>query len=416
MNTEYYIAKQILPHKDKANISKPIVNIAIIAIALGLTVMIIAVSIIIGFKTTISDKIFGFSSHIQIVNFDSNTSYESFPIEKDTFLYQNLQTNPNVTHVQVYATKPGIIKANNSVRGVIVKGIDNTYNWDFFKQHLVAGNPFSIPDTLTDRVLISKKIASMLQLKVGSSFITTFVPNEAGKRPRKRRFIVEGIYETNLDEIDSRFIVADMRHIQSLNNWQPNQISGYEVYIDDYKNIDEETKAIKEEIGFDITPEAQHLKVQSLKEITPQIFDWLALLDMNAWVIIILMLLVAGMNMITGLLVIILEKTKAIGILKTIGARNVSVQKIFLYVGGMLIVKGLIWGNIVGLLICFLQMQFHIIPLDPNTYFMSYVPIKISLFSILALNVGTLVVTFSMLLLPALIITKISPAEAVRFE
>jgi lipoprotein-releasing system permease protein len=416
MNTEYYIAKQILPHKDKANISKPIVNIAIIAIALGLTVMIVAVSIIIGFKTTISDKIFGFSSHIQIVNFDSNTSYESFPILKDTFLYQNLQKNPIVSHVQVYATKPGIVKANNSVQGVVVKGIDGSYNWDFFKEHLIAGKPFTIPDTLTDRVLISKKIASMLQLKVGSSFITTFVPNEAGKRPRKRRFVVEGIYETNLEEIDSRFIVADMRHIQALNNWLPNQITGYEVFLHDYKNIDEDTKAIKEEIGFDISPEAQHLKVQSLKETTPQIFDWLALLDMNAWVIIILMLLVAGMNMITGLLVIILEKTNAIGILKTIGARNVSVQKIFLYVGGMLIVKGLIWGNIVGLLICFLQMQFHIIPLDPNTYFMSYVPIKISLFSILALNIGTLVVTFSMLLLPALIITKISPAEAVRFE
>ena len=416
MNTELFIAKKILPDKDKANISKPIVNIAIIAISLGLAVMIVAISIIFGFKSTISEKIFGFSSHIQVVNFDSNTSFESIPITKDTFLYQNICKNPIVLHCNPYATKPAIVKANNTVKGVVVKGIDATYNWDFFTKHIIEGSSFTIPDTITDKVLISKTLAKLLQLKVGSSFITTFVPNEAGKMPRKRRFSVSGIYETNLQEIDSRFILADIRHIQKLNNWEPNEISGYEVFLHDYKNIDIDVQTIQDEVGYDISPDSQRLKVQSLKDTTPQIFDWLSLLDMNAWVIIILMLLVAGMNMITGLLVIILEKSNTIGILKTIGAKNVSIQKVFLYVGGLLIAKGLFWGNVIGLTLCFLQMQFHIVPLDANTYFMPFVPVKISVLGILALNLGTLIVTMLMLLLPALIISKISPSEAVTFD
>jgi len=416
MNTELYIAKHILPHKNKANISKPIVRIAIFAIALGLAVMIAAVSIIIGFKSTISEKIFGFSSHIQIVNFDANTSFETIPISKDSVLYTELSRKDYVKHIQYFATKPGIIKANETVKGIVVKGIDENYNWDFFNDQIIEGTPFNIPDTLTDRVLISLSIAKLLQLKVNDSFITTFVPNENGKRPRKRKFIVSGIFETNLQEIDDSFILADMRHIQKLNNWEDSQITGMEVFLHGYKNIDANKELIQDIVGFEINPNAEHKKVQTLKETNPQIFDWLSLLDMNAWIIIILMILVAGMNMITGLLVIILEKTNMVGILKTLGARNKSVQKIFLYVGGLLISKGIIWGNIIGIGLCFIQYQFHIIPLDPETYFMSYVPISFSIAAILALNIGTLIITFLMLLIPALIISKISPASAIKFD
>ncbi|HPY81758.1 MAG TPA: ABC transporter permease [Bacteroidales bacterium] len=416
MNVELYIAKKILPHKSTANISKPIVRIAVFAIALGLAVMIVAVSIIIGFKSTISQKLFGFASHIQIVNYDANTSFETVPITKDSILFSKLLECKAVSHVQYFATKPAIIKENNAVKGVVVKGIDTQFTWDFFETHILEGSPFSISNALTDSVLISKEMATLLNLSVHDSFITTFVPNEAGKRPRKRRFIVSGIFETNLQEIDERFILADMRHIQSLNYWDSTQVSGYEIFLKSHKTIENDKETIQNIVGYEIYQDKEYLKTQSLQEINPQIFDWLSLLDMNAWVIIFLMVLVAGLNMITGLLVIIIEKTNMIGILKTIGARNTQVQKVFLYVGGLLITKGLLWGNIIGIGLCFLQYAFHIIPLNPETYFMSFVPISFSVPAILLLNIGTLCITMIMLLLPALFISKLSPIEAVSFD
>lgn len=417
MNTELYIARHILPRKNTTNISKPIVNIAIIAIALGLAVMIIAVSIIVGFKSTISEQIFGFSSHIEIVNFDNNSSYETLPIQKDSNLIKNLQNEEIVTGVQVYATKPGLIKVNNTARGIIVKGIDETYNWHFIEKHLIEGSILQFPpDTTTDNVVISKTLANLLGLSISDKFTTSFVPNDANKKVRKRSFIVSGIYETHLNEIDDRFILADIRHIQDLNNWEPNQISGYEVFLQDYKLLDKQKETINDIVGYDISPDSQKLQVETLQEKTPQIFDWLSLLDMNAWLIIALMILVAGMNMITGLLVIILEKTTMIGILKSIGAQNTNIRKIFLYVGSLLIGKGLFWGNVVGLMLCILQQQFHLITLDPTIYFMSYVPISLSFTYILLLNIGTFILTTAMLIIPSMVITKISPSEAIRFD
>ncbi len=417
MNTELYIARHILPRENTTNISKSIVNIAIIAIALGLAVMIIAVSVIVGFKSTISEQIFGFSSHIEIVNFDNNSSYETLPIQKDPTLISNLKKEKNVTAVQVYATKPGLIKVNNTARGIIVKGIDTTYNWSFIQNHLIDGETLTFPsDTTTDNVVISKTLADLLGLSLHDKFTTSFVPNDANKKVRKRSFIVSGIYETHLNEIDDRFILVDIRHIQDLNNWNAEQVSGYEVFLKDYKHLDEQKEIINDIVGYDISPDSQKLHVETLQEKTPQIFDWLSLLDMNAWLIIALMILVAGMNMITGLLVIILEKTSLIGILKSLGAQNASVRKIFLYVGSMLITKGLFWGNIVGLLLCIVQQQFHIITLDPTIYFMSYVPIALPIFYILALNLGTFILTTAMLIIPSMLITNISPSEAIRFE
>ena len=417
MNKELYIARKILPRKSSEAISSPIVNITIIAIALGLAVMIIAVSVIVGFKSTISEQIFGFSSHIEIVNYDSNTSFESLPIRKDENIMQNIENEDFVTHIQLYATKPAIVKVHGTARGIIVKGIDNSYNWEFIENHLVAGEKISFSkDTTTDNVIISKILANLLQLSVGDKFTTSFVPNDSNKKVRKRSFIVTGIYETHLNEIDDRFILADIRHIQDLNNWDSDQCSGYEVFLKDYKQLDLYKERIQDICGFDISPDVQRLRVETLKEKTPQIFDWLSLLDMNAWLIIVLMILVAGMNMITGLLVIILEKTTMIGILKAIGAQNVSIRKIFVYVGSMLITRGLLWGNIVGLGLCVIQMVFHPFTLDPTVYFMSYVPIKINVFYILLLNFGTFVLTSAMLILPSVLITKISPSEAIRFD
>ncbi|MDR2962266.1 MAG: ABC transporter permease [Bacteroidales bacterium] len=416
MNTELYIARRIVPRKNNTNISKPIVRIAIIAIALGLAVMIVAVSVILGFKSTISEKIFGFSAHIQIVNYDTNNSFEAQPISFNATLAHEIAQEPTVSHIQRFATKPGIVRANTSVKGVIVKGIGEDYDWSFFENHLVAGSTFAVGDSMTNKVLISKQLADVLQVEVGNSIVTTFVPSTAGKQPRKRQFEIAGMYETHLQEIDSRFIIADLRHIQALNSWTEEQISGYEVFLHSHRDLDRAQQAIQELVGFDISPTATRLRVESLRDLMPHIFDWLSILDMNAWVIIILMLLVSGMNMITGLLVIILEKTQSIGILKTLGSSTMSIQKIFLYVGTLIIGKGLLWGNIIGIALCAAQYILHIVPLDPHTYFMSYVPIAFSLPALLALNVGTLIITILMLLLPALIISKISPAEAVRFS
>lgn len=417
MNTELYIARHILPRRGSESISNPIVNIAIVAIALGLAVMIIAVSVIVGFKSTISEQIFGFSSHIEIVNFDTNTSFESLPIRTDSTLLEELRSEENVTHVQIYATKPALVKVNNTVRGIIVKGIDDSYNWKFIQDHLLEGEILSFPhDTTTDNAVISRKLANLLQLSLGDKFTTSFVPNDSNKKVRKRRFIVSGIYETHLNEIDDRFILADIRHIQDLNNWDSNQCSGYEVFLNDYKNLDIQKEMIQNIVGFDISPDVQKLRVQTLKETTPQIFDWLSLLDMNAWLIIALMVLVAGMNMITGLLVIILEKTAMIGTLKALGAQNISIRKVFIYVGSMLIGKGLILGNIVGIGLCLLQYYFHPFGLDPSVYFMSYVPILLNPAYIVLLNVGTFVLTAAMLIMPSVLVTKISPSEAIRFD
>lgn len=406
-----------MPRKQSDAISKPIVSIAMIAIALGLAVMIVAVSVIVGFKSTISEQVFGFSSHIEIVNFDSNNSFESVPIYADSLLEKNLSAENNVVHIQKYATKPAIIKVNNTARGIIVKGIDNSYNWTFIQKHLIEGEILSFPrDTTTDEVVVSKTLANLLQLSIGDKFSTSFVPNDANKNVRKRSFVVKAIYETHLNEIDDRFILVDVRHIQDLNNWDPTQYTGYEIFLKDYKNLEFQKESIQGIVGFNIAPDAQRLRVVSLQEKTPQIFDWLGLLDMNAWLIIVLMVLVAGMNMITGLLVIILEKTNMIGILKSLGAMNVSIRKIFVYVGSILISKGLLWGNIVGIGICLLQYYFHIITLNPEVYFMSYVPIQLSITYIVLLNVGTFVLTSLMLILPSVLISKIRPFEVIRFE
>ncbi len=417
INTELYIARHILPRKHSDAISNPIVSIAVAAIALGLAVMIVAVSVIVGFKSTISEQVFGFSSHLEIVNLDSNNSFESVPIFADSSLEKHLNDDENVVHVQKYATKPAIIKVNNTARGIIVKGIDTSYNWTFIKKHLIEGELVSFPtDTTTDDVVVSKTLANLLQLTIGDKFSTSFVPNDANKKVRKRRFVVKGIYETHLNEIDDRFILVDIRHIQDLNGWQSNQYTGYEVFLKDYRNLDFQKESIQGIVGYDVAPDAQRLRVISLQEKTPAIFDWLGLLDMNAWLIIVLMVLVAGMNMITGLLVIILEKTNMIGILKSIGAMNVSIRKIFVYVGSLLISKGLLWGNIVGIGVCAIQYFFHIITLNPEVYFMSYVPIQLSITYIVLLNIGTFVLTSVMLILPSVLITKISPSDAVRFE
>jgi len=414
LNIELFIAKRIFSDKlTKKRISKPIVGIAVFGIALGLAVMILSVAIMIGFKTEISNKVIGFGSHIQIVNYDSNRSFETIPIDKNHKLFSDIDNLKGVKHIQQFATKAGIIKTKTDIQGIVLKGIGNEFDWSFFKEYLIKGEVFQINDSIkSNNILISKYISSTLKLNVGDKIAIYFIQQP----PRIRIFKISGIYETSLAEFDEKFALIDIAHIQKLNNWSKNQISGYEIQLENFNNLDAINTEIQDIVNFYLTPNGSHLKTLSIKEKYPQMFDWLNLIDLNVWVLLSLILMVAGFNMVSGLLILILERTNMIGILKALGSNNWSIRKIFIYQSTFLISKGLFWGNIFGLLICFIQYKFHLISLDPESYYLDAVPISINIIHILALNFGTLFITVFMLIVPSYIISKISPEKTIKYS
>jgi len=414
LNIELFIAKRLIWDKEKKkNISNPIVTIAIIGITLGLTIMIISVAIVTGFKNEIRNKVIGFGSHIQIINYDTKTSYEKIPIKKNQTFYPGIDTIKGIKHIQVFATKAGIMKTNIDIQGIVLKGIGSDFDWTFFNNNIIDGKNFIVNDTLrTNKVLISKYIASLLKLKVGDDFAMYFVQDP----PRIRRFTIEGIYDTSLEELDKIFILGDIAHIQKLNNWSENEISGFEILINDFKDLDKMTQIVYDIIGYRFNENGSILRIINIKNKYPQIFDWMELQDMNVWIILILMLLVTGFNMVSGLLILILERTNMIGILKAMGTNNWSIRKIFLFQSGFLIGKGLFWGNLIGITLCLLQYYFGIFKLEPASYYVTTVPINLKFFLIVLLNIGTLIITILMLILPSYIISKISPAKTIKFN
>lgn len=414
MNLELYIAKKITyKNKSDRQISRPIINIATLGIALGLSVMILAIAIVTGFKAGITDKITGFGSHIQISNYDNNNSFETYPIDINLVPLDRLSQIEGIKHIQTFATKPGIIKTKEEIQGVVLSGASLNYDWSFFKDKLVEGNTISmIPSKKSNQVLISEKLAKLLHLNVGEKLIMYFVQQPI----RQRAFTISGIYNSGMDEFDKLFVICDMRHIQKLNNWDDNQVSGIEITLDDFKNLDETKELIRDNVSGIFTVEGSTFKVRSIKQRHPQIFNWLEMLDLNVWIILGLMILVAGFNMISGLLIIILEKTNMIGILKALGTDNWSVRKIFLYQSSMIIGKGMLWGNLIGIGICLIQYHFQLISLDPVNYYLDTVPINLNLFHLFLLNIGTLIATVSMLLVPSYWITRITPSKAIKFN
>ncbi|MDR0233122.1 MAG: ABC transporter permease [Dysgonamonadaceae bacterium] len=414
MNLELFIAKRIYKgNEGEKKVSPPAVRIAIISIALGLTVMILSVSIVIGFKQEVRNKIIGFGSHIQITNFDNNTSYETQPIAISDSLLRVIQEMPNIKHVEKFATKPGIIKTEEDFQGIIVKGVGEDFNWSFFKQNLIEGTtPEITSEKTTNDVVISQTLSNKLHLKLGDSFNTFFFVNQ-NMRPRK--FNIVGIYQTNFSEYDKLFI-SDIKHVRKLNDWEEDMVSGLEILVDDYNQLDQTTYDLAYLLSAERDRLGNAFYVRSIKQINPMIFSWLDLLDVNVMIILILMLVVPGFTTISGLLIIILEKTNMIGILKAMGQNNKSIRKIFLYVSFFLIGKGLFWGNIIGLTFCFLQKYFGIIKLDPQNYYISVVPVEINFWHIILLNILTLVISMLILIGPSYIISKISPAKTIRFE
>ncbi|HNX55114.1 MAG TPA: ABC transporter permease [Prolixibacteraceae bacterium] len=417
MNVNLYIARRIFSDKEnRKSLSHRIVNIALLGIILGLVVLILSVAIVTGYKTEVGKKVIGFGSHLQIVNLDSNESYETSPVSQNQPFLPELKSIDGVRHVQVFATKPGIIKAGTEIQGVVLKGIGPDFDWSFFLENKISGEPFTVQDTAkTNKVWISKQMADLLGAKIGDKLSMFFV-NPSDVVPRQRKFELAGIYKTSLEEFDRLFVLADINHVRKLNNWSENEVSGFEVLVNDFRNLDQAEKKVSNLILRHTRPDSPVLQVVSIKEKYRQIFDWLGLLDMNVWIILVLMVLVAGFNMVSSLLVIILERTQMIGILKAMGARNWSVRKVFLYFSGMLILKALIWGNVVGVGICLLQYYTHFFKLDAASYYLAYVPVNLSIVHLLLLNIGTVIVTIAMLVLPSYFITKISPEKIIRFE
>ncbi len=408
MNFEFFIAKGILT-KDKSNFSWPIVRLSIISIALGLAVMIIAVAVTTGFKGAITDKVIGFGSHIQITSFNLNRSYETSPILIDQPFYPGLSDSAGIRHIQVFATKSGLIKTSDQIQGIILKGIWTDYDWSFFRDKIVEGKPVVIdPENLTDEVMISRKIANRLNLSLGEDVRVYFVnPDELS--PRGRRFTIAGIYETGLEEFDDLYLLGDMRHVQRLNNWNSNEISGFEVFVNDYRDLDRMAEMVYSIVGYD-------LNATSIREMFPQIFEWLNLQDMNVIIILTLMIAVAAINMISTLLILILEKTNMIGVLKALGAGNRSVRRIFLYNASFIIGRGLLYGNLIGISLALIQQHFQLLKLDQESYYVPFVPIQLDILPVILLNIGTLALCLLFLLIPSYVIMRISPVKAIRWD
>ncbi len=415
MSIELFIAKRIF-RGDKQNdkrVSSPAIRVAITGIALGLAVMLVAVCIIVGFKNEVRAKVVGFGSHIQVTAFDSNNSYEQTPIAFSDTLANLLASNDAIHQVQEYITKPGIIKTDDDFMGVVLKGVSQRYDWEFFHKNMLEGAVIHVDDTTSgNRAILSRVIADKLHLKLGDSFTCYFVQDPV----RARRFIISGIYETNFEEYDKLYVITEKEVLASLNGWEEDMVSGIELLVKDYDNLDRTAQDLFFTLASHRDRFGNNLYTRSIKDINPMIFNWLNLLDMNVWVIIILMLVVSGFTMISGLLIIILERTNMIGMLKSMGARDISIRKVFLYLSAFLIVQGMLWGNLIALIICILQDRFQLLKLDPATYYLSSVPVDINPLYILLLNAGTLLVTLLMMLGPSYLVARITPARSIRFE
>lgn len=434
MKVEFFIAKRILFNKEAKNAyTRPVINIAVWGIALGVVIMIMAVTMTKGFQKEIKSKIVGFASDIQISKTGIDESYESTPMPIDSFLYEKLNNHPSIDHAQVYATKAGIIRTRTNSHGTILKGIGKDFNWNFFKDHIIEGDTITLDSIgITKEAIISKKIADKLDLKLGETFRVFFVTqrkNQIGEleyRQKKNSFTVKGIYQTGLaEEFDSKFIFIDIKRVRKLNRWTPNQIGGYEVYTKNESAIldlfntasgPEYYQQQEDMIQDEFYAEVAFLDVRSIFTRYAQFISWIDYMDMHIGIILLIILIVSMVNMSSALLIIILEKTQFIGILKSLGATNFSIRKVFLIKSGFLIGKGILYGNLISLILCGIQYFFEPISLDPDVYYVSGIPLDINWTYWLSLNILTIVICIIVLILPSIVISKISPVKAIRFN
>ncbi|MDR2971594.1 MAG: ABC transporter permease [Bacteroidales bacterium] len=402
----FALSKALLK-SEQSNYAKPIVKITMAGVALGVTLMLLALFITAGYKKEIRNKMVSLGAHIRVSSVEQNYSFDLLPFDRDQSFIVDLLKNSHVKNMQFYATKVGILKTQEQVEGIVLKGIDSTFSWKLFSTHILEGNQLEYhTDSLSNKILISKTLASKLQLRVGEKVNAYFIQDP----PRYRSFIIDGIYQTDLPEVDTRFVLTDLRHVQKLNDWTQEQVSGIEILIDDFDQLD----LIGEQIHLE-TP--INLKAETIKQLYPNIFEWLELSDTNALVLLIITIIVCVITMISTFFIIVLEQTKNIGILKTMGLSHKKIVKLFIIIASRLIFRGLCWGNIIGLSIGILQKIWHIIPLDPETYYVSYIPIVIQPLTLLWVNLLVFFACLFTLLLPAYYVSKrISPVEAIRFD
>ena len=411
MNLEYFIAKRLITARDhKSSISAPIIKIAIAAIAIGMIMMIISVATGIGLQQKIRQKVAAFNGHIIITNYDENQSQLSLtPISTHQDFYPKFKNVEGINHIQAVATKSGIIRTETAFEGIIFKGVGKEYRWNNLQEYLVSGKLPNLNSQLNEEVLISEFLAKRLNLKVGDKFNTFFMKEDSNQKPNLRVFKITGIFNSGFQEFDSTYIIGDIRHIQRINKWESDQVGAFEVFVDDFNAIQEKGQEVYENTG-------STLDTKTIVEKYYYIFEWLKLFDFNIIVILIIMFVVATINMVVALLVLILERTQMIGILKSMGANNWAVRKIFLYNAFYLISKGLFWGNLIGVGMLVIQRNFGVIKLNPENYYVNEAPVFIDFGYIFLLNIGTILICLLILLIPSYIITKISPIKAIRFD
>ncbi len=416
MNLEYFIAKRLTNAKDhKSSISAPIIKIAITAIAIGLIMMIVSVATGIGLQQKIRQKVAAFNGHILISNFNDNQSQVSLdPVSTNQDFYPKFKAVDGIKYIQAVASKAGIIRTEKAFEGIVFKGVGKDYLWDNMAEYLVKGRIPNLKSNLNPEIIISEYLANRLELKVGDKCNTFFMKENGSQLPNLRVFTIVGVYNSGFQEFDATYIIGDIRHIQRINKWKPTEVGAFEVFIDDFNKIEEK--------GAEVYNNSQNkedasktLDTQTITQKYYYIFEWLKLFDFNIVVILFIMILVATINMIVALLVLILERTQMIGILKSIGASNWTVRKIFLYNAFHLISKGLFWGNLIGIGMLLIQKYFGVIKLNPENYYVNTAPVDINIVSILLLNIGTVVICLVVLLIPSYLITKISPVKAIKF-
>ncbi|WP_040473624.1 ABC transporter permease [Flavobacterium frigoris] len=411
MNLEYFIAKRLITAKDyKSSISAPIIKIAISAIAIGMIMMIVSVATGIGLQQKIREKISAFNGHIIISNYDNNQSEVTLvPISKKQDFYPKFKSVEGVSHIQAIASKAGIIRTETAFEGIVFKGVGADYEWKNIEDYLVSGKLPDFSAKVNEDVLISQFLANRLKLKVGDAFNTFFMKEGQNKLPNIRRFKIMGIFNSGFQEFDATYIIGDIRHMQRINKWKADEVGAFEVFVDDFDDIKRVGDQVYQQTG-------STLDTKTIIEKYGYIFEWLQLFDFNIIVILIVMILVATINMVVALLVLILERTQMIGILKALGANNWSIRKIFLYNASYLILRGLFWGNLIGISVLLIQQYFGIIKLNPENYYVNEAPVYLNWVYVALLNLLTIGVCFVVLLIPSYIITKISPVKAIRFD
>jgi lipoprotein-releasing system permease protein len=415
MNFPLFIARKIYGDiGDKRKVSKPAIRIATAGVAIGLAVMLISVSVVLGFKHTIRDKVVGFGCHIQVADFMSLQTSENFPIQMGDSMVNALKKFPGVKHVQRYANKQGILKTDKDFLGVMFKGVGPEYDTTFIHQNMVEGSiPKFSDEASKNKILISQDMANKLNIKVGHKIFSYFIDNQG---LRVRRFTVAGIYQTNLKQYDQVICYTDLYTAVKLNGWEADQTSGAEITVNDFNRVNEVENILVDKVNRTIDKYGETYSSKTIQEINPQIFSWLDLLDLNVWIILALMIAVAGVTMISGLLIIILERTTMIGVLKALGARNRTIRHSFMWFAVFIIGKGMLIGNIIGIGLIALQSTTGLVKLDPTTYYVETVPVEYAWIAFLVINITTLIISVLVLIAPSYLISHIHPAKSMRYE